>query len=46
MREDRPERYSQAENRPDVLDDMLALLESGREKFEQLRTKPAPGVVP
>ena len=46
MRADKPERYSQAENRPDVLKQMVSKLERGRDTFEMMRSKPAPEVFP
>ena len=46
MREDRPERYSQAENRPDVLKQMMSKLQQGRDTFEPMRSKPAAEVFP
>lgn len=46
MRSDTPERYSQAENRPQELNKMITKLEQGREIFEPMRTKPPARVFP
>ena len=46
MRADMPERYSQAENRPQVLKQMITKLAQGREIFEPMRTNPAARVFP
>ncbi len=46
MRAAKPERYSQAANRPEVLREMISKLEQGRELFEPMQTKPGPEVFP
>ncbi|MFT5132927.1 MAG: arylsulfatase A, partial [Gammaproteobacteria bacterium] len=46
MRSDMPERYSQAENRPEIVKQMITMLEQGREIFEPLRSGPVPKVFP
>jgi hypothetical protein len=46
MQADKPERYSQAENRPDILEEMLIKFKQGRELFEGMRTMPEAKVFP
>jgi arylsulfatase A len=46
MRADKPERYSQAENRPEVLEDMKSILAKGHQTFEPMRKRPVPEVFP
>jgi uncharacterized sulfatase len=46
MTDPRPGRYSLARDNPDVLADMLAYLEAGRQQFDGLRKQPAPTMLP
>ncbi|MBT7951651.1 MAG: sulfatase [Gammaproteobacteria bacterium] len=46
MQADKPERYSQAENRPEVLQKMKSKLADGRQTFGSMRTAPEPKVFP
>jgi len=46
MRDPEPERYSRAREYPEILENMLAAWQRGREEFESLRLHPPPRLLP
>jgi len=46
MNAEMPERYSQAENYPNEVKDMMIKLTQGREMFDPMRSRPKPAVFP